>query len=692
MLSFDLHHEILKQRKSLFLWSPVAMGAGIVSFFHYDGELSWVSLGSVFLILMLVVSKSVHSYAKTGRDIWLSGVIAAIALLLFTIGFMSAQWRTQSLNTPLLDKELAPLTIEATIDKIVALDGGKAKRVVLSDIKFVDDQADIPLSKIRLRSFHFKGDTWKTGDRITVRAKLRPPSGPVMPGGFDFRFKAYYEGLSTVGYTLGDATLVASSHADSNQIQHFRSNIASRLYQSMPPEVAGIAQALLTGERAGIKSEDTEALRIAGLAHLLAISGLHIGLVAGCMFFFVRLLLALIPGMALYHPIKKYAAVCAIITAFFYMILAGATVPTVRAFIMTSLVLLAVILDRSALNMRLVALAAMIVMLTTPEAVIGPSFVLSFAAVAALIVFYQGAGREWLTNARSFHPLWRPIYYVLGVVATTIIATLATAPFSVMFFNRFAVYSVIANIGAMPLMAFIVMPFGLVSTLLIPTVLDVYLWPVMAWGIAEITKIAHVVAGYDGADLYLPSFGVIDTIMIAAGFLWLLLWQGVLRWIGLVMVIAAFMIPHIAATPKIMISDRMEAIFIVDKTRDKSYIIGKGSRYLRENWLGSLGIKPSVDILSYQDGDKIDHDLGQCDDFWCHLRVNDNHIGVVFNPAALRMACQTVDLVIAKFPVKRRDCRDTDIIDRFYIWRHGPTTISFDQQGYQIESVRQDRE
>jgi competence protein ComEC len=275
----------------------------------------------------------------------------------------------------------------------------------------------------------------------------------------------------------------------------------------------------------------------------------------------------------------------------------------------------------------------------------------------------------------------------LGIIATTIVATLATAPFSVMFFNRFAVYSIIANIGAMPLMAFIVMPFGLLGTILIPTGLDSYVWPVMAWGIAKIVHIAHHVAAYDGADLYLPSFGALETILITAGFLWVILWRGHYRWAGVFFVCLALLLPFATTRPMIFISERMEVILIVDKSRDNIYEWGKMNGYLRLNWLASLGLKPSVDILSYRKGDNAPHTLGLCDDYYCLFKMEGHKIAMTDHPLSLRNACENSDILIATFPVSKGICKGPYIIDRFDIWREGPTSITFTKERYKVTSV-----
>jgi competence protein ComEC len=357
------------------------------------------------------------------------------------------------------------------------------------------------------------------------------------------------------------------------------------------------------------------------------------------------------------------------------MLLAGATVPTIRAFIMTSLVLLAVILDRSALNMRLVALAALVVMIVTPESVTGPSFILSFAAVAALIVFYREIGNKLLVNANAYRPVWRPFYYLFGIIVTSIIATLATAPFSVLFFNRFAVWSVLSNIVAMPIMAFLVMPFGLIGTLLIPFEADGIFWTVMEEGIAAILLTAESIAAYPYASLYIPTPSIFETILISIGFIWLLLWQGCLRWGGLFLIILALTLTLTRQTQSIMISDDMKAILVVDKYADNLLLIGKMNGYLKRHWFGFHGYAPDVDIPNYKDGINLNSETIQCDDFLCNVAFYDTKITILINPLGLKKACETADILIASIPASKRQCQSKTIIDRFDVWRHGATMV-----------------
>jgi competence protein ComEC len=672
-----LMQEIGKQRKSLFLWLPIAMGTGIVTYFQTDIAVSWREIILAIGALSYAAWKSRSYYYSSGRVSGALFLMLSLGLLCFVSGFSSIKYRTDSLGTPILEKDTF-VTMEAEIEKLVALEGGKAKRVVLRHIKPIDDRdQSLQVKRVRLKTYHFKGDEWGVGDVVHVKAKLMAPSAPVIPGGFDFRVKAYYDGISAVGFTIADATLIRKNGAKTDHVQAFRDHVRQRLYTVMNARYAAIAQALLTGERDGITKQDTQNLRTSGLAHLLAISGLHVGLVAGCVFFFIRLFLVIVPGIALRYPVKKWAAGCAIAVAFFYMVLAGATVPTMRAFIMTSLVLLAVILDRSTLNMRLVALAAIIVMITTPEAVMGPSFVLSFAAVSALIVFYQGVGRQWIVNANAYKPLWRPIYYVVGVIMTTLVATVSTAPFSIMFFNQFAVYSVLSNIFAMPLMAFIVMPFGLLSLIMMPVGLDVHIWSLVEWGIQNITMIAQSVSNYEGASLPMPSLGVIEIFLMCFGFVWLVVWRGVLRFVFVPIMVCILIFSQFDRSKYVLISEDMKSIMIVDKSVDNVFLIGRINSYTKKQWLGSLGIKNDVNILKYNIGDKFVFTGGYCDDLMCNIDFGRDKAAIIYDPIMISKACEYADIVISRTPVHdTKQCPNTRVIDRFDVWKRGAVLIT----------------
>jgi len=293
----------------------------------------------------------------------------------------------------------------------------------------------------------------------------------------------------------------------------------------------------MTGERSAIPVPVMQAIRDSGLAHLLAISGLHIGLVAGILFISVRALLALVGPWALRYPIKKWAAASAIAGALAYALIAGSTVPTQRAFLMVGLVLLAVMLDRRGLSIRLVAWAALAILILQPESLLGPSFQMSFAAVTALIASYEviSEHRRYYDYGASSVPPWlrKAGIYLAGVALTTLIAGLATAPFAVFHFNRFADYGLAANLLAVPVTAMWVMPWAVMTFLLMPFGMEGLGLTPMGWGVDVIIKVAETVAGWDGAVTLVPAMPVAALVAMVLGGLWLALWRRRWRALGL---------------------------------------------------------------------------------------------------------------------------------------------------------------
>lgn len=347
----------------------------------------------------------------------------------------------------------------------------------------VDDIEDLAPEqqphRVRL-SLRTRGVAPVPGLAVRVRAVLMPPPEPAAPGAYDFARALYFKGIGVVGYAVGGLEVresaAPSSSVVAERIAAIRLGVASRIVAAMIDEndqdiddqAAQVAVALLTGLRGRLSDETLSALRDAGLAHLLAISGLHLGLIAGILFFTVRLLLALNEPVALRYPIKKWAAIAALIGAFGYLLLTGATIPTQRAYIMVSLILFAVLIDREAVSMRPVAWAAVVVLVFRPESLLGASFQLSFAAVTALVAFYEWLrARSTFRSKPSLGARWVMLYFA-AVMATTIVASLATAPFAAYLFNRVAVAGLIANLIAVPPTALWIMPWGLAAMVLMP--------------------------------------------------------------------------------------------------------------------------------------------------------------------------------------------------------------------------------
>ncbi|MEO1137051.1 MAG: ComEC/Rec2 family competence protein, partial [Pseudomonadota bacterium] len=353
------------------LWTPVAIGIGAGIYFGLKAEPDW-RLAVVAMIVSMVLAVRLTRMRKLFS-----------ALTLFAVGFVAADWRTHTVEAPQLSRELG---IVETIGRIISVEEGATQRRYVLAVEAIDglDGGDLP-ARVRIT---WRGDEFdaKPGDRVTVRAGLSPPPPPVAPGAFDFARQLYFKQIGGVGFAVTAPEVDQTAEKSTIQvaaasIESLRLSLAQRIVDAAPGEGGAILAAIVTGKRGAISDRAEAALRDAGLAHLLAISGLHMGLATGLVFFTVRYGLAAIEPIALRFPIKKWAAAAALASGLFYLILSGGGWSARRAFIMAAIIFAAVLVDRRALSLRNVAVAAVIILLTTPEALFSPGFQMSFAAV-----------------------------------------------------------------------------------------------------------------------------------------------------------------------------------------------------------------------------------------------------------------------------------------------------------------------
>jgi competence protein ComEC len=524
------------------------------------------------------------------------------------------------------------------------------------------------------------------GDRVRLRAMLMPPSPPSEPLGFDFARVAFFERIGAVGYGLGDLEAIAATEASSWQIglARLRQRVAADIATAVPGDSGAVAIALLTGLRGAIPDHVWHNMQVAGIAHLLAISGLHLGLVAGTLFFAVRFALALAPPLALRVPGKKVAAALALAGAFVYLLLTGMTVPTQRAFIMTSLMLVAVMADRNPFSMRLIAWAALVVLLVQPESLLGASFQMSFAAVVALIAVYEtGIGR------RPHHAGGldrRFALYVGGVALTTLVASLATAPFAIYHFGRLPTYGVMGNLIAVPLTAFWIMPVGLLGLILLPLGLGSVCFMLMGQGIELMLAVAASVAEWPGAALHIaqpPAAALIATVL---GGLWLCLWRTPWRRLGLLGVALGVGLTLLAQPPDILVDARGQIVAV--RLADGRLAISPWKRdsWITDGWLQTAGQGEAAPWPA--DGGN-DTEL-RCDALGCIVNRNGQRIALVRRPEALEEDCALADLVIS-YPRIEHCPSGRPLIGPGALWRSGGLALWVEQGGIETLSVREVR-
>jgi competence protein ComEC len=433
-----------------------------------------------------------------------------------------------------------------------------------------------------------------------------------------------------------------------------------------------------------------EDMRESGLAHLLAISGLHLGLVAGLVFFAARAGLALIPALALRFPIKKWAAVLAAAAALIYLFLVGATIPTQRAYVMVGLALLAIVLDRQPISLRLLAAAAALILLLSPESLLSASFQMSFAAVTALV-----AGYEWLSQRRPTGPRDRGLLSRLGLylgflLLSSVIANLATAPFAVFHFNRLAVFGLVANLVAIPLTAFWIMPAALVAMLLLPFGLEAWALAAMGTGVEILLAVAGEIAGWEGAVIPVRAMPLWGLAAATLGGLWLCLWERPWRLFGLAGLLLGAVSITLAEPPDLLVSGDGKLLAL--RAGDGSLVFSSLTRqsYRRDIWLRRSGTETAR--TWDRSGGEPEPGL-RCDALGCILEFEPGRrLGLALQGEALEEDCRLVEVLVSLEPLRGLDCpKPRLVIDRFGLWRHGAHAIWLREAVPRVATVRAQR-
>lgn len=502
------------QRGHLFPWAPVCLGAGIAIWFGLrvePGAAHYAGAAGAALLLLTLAWRSPPALRPL-----------AFGLALVLAGGLLAGHRAHSVAGPVLGwRYYGPVE-----GRVVEIDRSASEkpRVTLDRVVLRDVAPDRTPRRVRL-SLH--GDLAGTepvpGLRVMTTGHLSPPGGPVEPGGFDFARHAWFEGLGAVGYARVPLLVAAPPDRGAGVlVTRARMAISGAIQKALPGQAGAFAAAVTTGDRSGLDEATAEALRDSNLAHLLSISGLHMALLSGFVFAALRLAIAAVPPLALRVPAKKAAAVCAIVAATIYLALSGGTPPPQRAYVMVLVMLVAVLLDRRAISLRSIALAALILLALTPEALVGPSFQMSFAATLALVAVFA-ALRDNRDRAPRL-PRWaRPVG---GVLLTSFVAGMATAPFAAAHFNQMTHYGLLANLLSVPVMGSVVMPAAVVAAVLWPVGLAAPALWAMGLGCEWILLVGDKVAGLGGSVTHLPSPPPSFLPLLTLGALVVALWRG----------------------------------------------------------------------------------------------------------------------------------------------------------------------
>jgi competence protein ComEC len=649
------------------VWAPVAFGAGALIYFSTPGEPS-VTTGQILAGLAALGLILAYRYARHRPLVW-----SVLMVLVFAMsGFARSQHHTHLQASNFVEESGSARTVSGWIEAVQNSNG--RERIVVRVAAF--ETMDAPPRRIR---FFARRATLGPGDAITARVVLIPPRRPAVPGGYDPAFAAWFSGLGGTGYAI--APLEASEvtgDALERRIARWRWQMAEHIRARAAPQTGGIAAALITGDRSGITPDQAEALRAAGLGHILAISGLHMSLFAGGLFFVFRALGAAIPAFARRYDPRIPAAIIALIGASLYLILSGGSVSTQRAFVMVAVVLLGVVFKRRAISIQSIALAAGIILLLQPQSILSPGFQMSFSAAAALVAAFE-LWRQRENNITQKNAIQRFIGFWRTLSFSSFVAGSATAAYAAFHFNRIAVYGLAANLAAMPVFSLVVMPSGAIALALAPFGLDAPALTVMSWGLVWVVRIAEWVSSWPGSLAPAASAPGYVLALYAFGFVLLVAATRAARKIGVGVMLAAYLVWALNKPPDIFISEGGVVLAQFDQ-HDGAQWSSTDRRRARF----------ATSVFLEQAGEQGRAGRGgvSCDPRGCTGRANNVVITVSETGETLIEDCAVSDLVVLKTyasPVQRAAC-EARLIDLDRLEANGAIAFWLDQSGIERET------
>jgi ComEC/Rec2-related protein len=676
----------------LFYWTPVLLGSGAAWWFTLD-----LTPSVAPLVFLCAASSIAWLLLGPWRPI---ARAVAITIGLTTAGALLAAWQTARFDTIILDGAVTT-TIRGMITgkEIDSLGRWRYEVRLLGTEK---PALKRPPAAIRVTALG-RGDGLAIGKGIEGRARLSPPSGPALPGLNDFAFDAYFNGIGASGFFYGRpktwsipgdaATSEAFLTRSSQALEAVRGEISARIRSILPGDAGAFAASMVTDDRRAMSKETTEALRLAGLTHIIAISGLNMALAAGLFFVGLRSLLSLSQEISHRWPVKKIAAAGALVTVTLYYLISGFSVSAERAYIMMAIMLTAVFFGRPSISLRNVALSAIAILLVSPSALMGPGFQMSYAATLALVAGYSTLQHRMQSIApvsgipilKRFMPAG---HFMAGVFMTSLIGGLSTALFSIEHFNRIATWGLPANLLAMPVISFVVMPGALIALILMPFGLDWLPLKIMGYGLDFVIAVAKWVAAQHGEWVtgQIPSWLFAGMTL---GLLMLALMRSQLRYAGAALsalLLLGYLATPRAPAPKLVIFEDgslagivTNAGIAISERRPSDFILEQWQRALRVNAIigpdlvkarepaarnkkshrltdeeikaGRLGMQKALA------GNAVDRFTCR-EKHWCVARLADGLvIAIAENGGYTGVACDLADIVVTPARLKWNACR-----------------------------------
>lgn len=667
-LMANLQNKVEAEYPQWILWLPVAFGAGVGGYFSLLAEPPFWVIG---LVLGFLAVAGMFAWRRVAwRWLW-------FMCLFMACGFAVTQARTHLLYAPKITRFLPVMDVSGVVDKVEPR--GEGLRLTLKNPHLAASDVQPEYATL---SFRKKPDTQvNVGDEVAVKAGFFPLSAPSYPWGYAFDRHFYFKQIGAMGYVPNPATLQVTAQAkeQAGLITQVRQDMARQLEAAMPTRTASVATALMVGEQGGISDEVMEAMRRSGLVHILSISGLHLTLAAMLLFIALRVVFAAIPPIAERWDAKPLAAIGALVSSFLYLQLAGSPISAERSFIMVAMVLLAVIFRRQVAPMRSIALAAFVLLLFTPEALLNPGFQLSFAATLALVSYYEH-WRDTHREDEEKRPFSYLKLYITGSIVTSFIATLATTPLIFFHFEQVPLYSMLANLLASLLVSYIIMPLVVIALVLYPVGGFALVLTPLSYAIEMMIRVGEWTSALPFATFTLAPLSTGALCVIVLSGLWLLLWKGRWRFWGMAGVMIGFVPLWFYEVPQVVISPSGQQVAIALPHGGAFMLKGAQKGFTQDGW------KRFLLIREYTPRKQVEG--VECNKDFCRYQ----NIVHITNPKFVRKLCAPDMLVVLPryrlFPEERKLCKHSVIFDRDALQANGAVALFRENGGWRVVTTR----
>lgn len=663
------------EQRRLFPWLAVAFGLGILLYFSADGSPGpWPPLIAALLAADAAWLARRRVVARAG----------AFALVFLWLGFAAAAWRVQAVQAPAIT-QVTTTRLTGFVEAVEPRREGARLTLQVHEAERLRPEERPRRVRVTVRG----PVAVRPGAFVAAQARLMPPPGAARPGGYDFARDAYFNGLGAVGSVSGKLEERAPPVSPgpgllfAARVDEARNALTRRIAETIGGAAGAVSAALITGKRGLIEEPANDAMRAAGIYHIVSISGLHMVLAAGTAFWLVRALLALSAQAALLWPVKKIAACFAMAAATAYCIFSGAEVATERSLVMTLVMFGAVLADRPALSLRNLALSALIVLAREPEALLGPSFQMSYAAVAGLIALAEWQRRLRDGGEEPHRPrglLARGLAEIGGILGTTAVATMATAPFSAYHFQTLNPFGLLGNALALPLMSVVVMPAAVLGTLLYPFGLDAPIWWVMGRAVAAVLGSAEWVSSLEGSVVLVTAFGAGTLALFVLALLLAVLPVSRLRLAAAAPAALGLGFARLAPVPDLFV-DREGGAAAIRGREGRLVVVGKASPFVIAQWLRAAGDARRPNDPGLREGSR-------CDRLGCVVEaVNGHVVAHVLDRRAFAEDCRRATILVSRLRAPA-GCAAPLILDRAYLEARGAVSLRLGASGPVVETAR----